>query len=245
MPKKKPNNEPKGDFSPEQRERLLLWCARHCCLCGEACDVLIDVHHIVPRADGGTNDDDNAIPLCFDCHGKVGHYNAMHPKGNRFRESELKKRREQVYDQHTRHLVPRLHLRVTGAPRQLPNVGFEAIHPGGAPAVQLAVDLQAWADGSRLPWIGDALYSGGPRWNLNPGDGVAGHFEVDGRALSARDIRIVVEVTIVDVYARPHKRLPVSWVYDPDRADWWFDPVGADVVDERIAERFKPGRTIK
>jgi hypothetical protein len=30
--------------------------------------VLVEVHHIVPQADGGSDDEDNAAPLCASCH---------------------------------------------------------------------------------------------------------------------------------------------------------------------------------
>jgi hypothetical protein len=37
----------------------------------------------------------NAIPLCFECHAEVHHYNPEHPKGRRFGSSELKGHRDQ------------------------------------------------------------------------------------------------------------------------------------------------------
>ncbi len=36
-----------------------------CCLCH---GLGVDVHHIVPQADGGTDDEGNAAPLCPSCH---------------------------------------------------------------------------------------------------------------------------------------------------------------------------------
>jgi len=68
--------------------------------------VNIEIHHIVPESEGGTDDIDNALPLCFDCHGEVHHYNSSVPIGNRYNDGELKARREQVYEEFTRHLVP-------------------------------------------------------------------------------------------------------------------------------------------
>ena len=64
----------KYDFNEEQKVKVLLWCARHCCLCGKHCGVAIEVAHI----EKGSNDIDNAIPLCFQCHAEVGHYNRSH-----------------------------------------------------------------------------------------------------------------------------------------------------------------------
>jgi hypothetical protein len=36
-----------------------------CCLCQA---VLVEVHHIVPEAEGGSDEEDNAAPLCASCH---------------------------------------------------------------------------------------------------------------------------------------------------------------------------------
>lgn len=41
---------------------------------------------------------DNCIPLCFNCHADVGHYNPNHPKGTKYSESELRMHRERWYD---------------------------------------------------------------------------------------------------------------------------------------------------
>lgn len=49
------------------------------------------------EASGGANDDENAIPLCFDCHQETGAYDVKHPLGNRFSVTELKARRDQLY----------------------------------------------------------------------------------------------------------------------------------------------------
>lgn len=32
----------------------------------------VQVHHIKPRRDGGTNDIDNLVTLCYDCHKEIG-----------------------------------------------------------------------------------------------------------------------------------------------------------------------------
>jgi len=55
----------------------------------------MEVDHIVPKAEGGTDEYDNAIAVCFDCHAEIHHYNPAHPKGRRFRPNELKAHRDQ------------------------------------------------------------------------------------------------------------------------------------------------------
>lgn len=56
-------------FKQEEIEQLLAETGRRCCLCGMLHK--IQVHHIVSRDDGGTDDIDNAIPLCPNCHDEV------------------------------------------------------------------------------------------------------------------------------------------------------------------------------
>jgi HNH endonuclease len=60
-------------FSPDLKTRMFLRCERHCCLCLKQCAVNIEAAHIVAESEGGSNDEENGIPLCFDCHAAVGH----------------------------------------------------------------------------------------------------------------------------------------------------------------------------
>lgn len=82
-------------FDEKGVERLLVECHRRCCVCHRFCGVKIEIDHIRPRGDDGTDEIDNAIALCFECHAEVHLYNPKHPKGRRFRESELKAHRDQ------------------------------------------------------------------------------------------------------------------------------------------------------
>lgn len=66
----------KFDFKEEDRIKVLLWCARHCFWCGKFAGVGIEVAHLERE----NSDIDNAIPLCFDCHAAIGHYNTKHPR---------------------------------------------------------------------------------------------------------------------------------------------------------------------
>ncbi len=80
----------KYDFSDEDKVKIILWCARHCCLCGEFSGIGIEVAHL----ERNSSDIDNAIPLCFDCHASVGYYNTKHPRGKKYSIKELKARRD-------------------------------------------------------------------------------------------------------------------------------------------------------
>ncbi len=84
-------------FSPDVKARIFVRSARICCLCYKQCGTNIEAAHIKAEADGGSNNDENAIPLCLDCHQEIGAYDPRHPKGNRFTSVELKARRDQLY----------------------------------------------------------------------------------------------------------------------------------------------------
>ena len=51
--------------------QLLADCKRHCCVCCRWCGTKIQLHHIVPRAQEGPDEIENAIPVCLDCHAEI------------------------------------------------------------------------------------------------------------------------------------------------------------------------------
>lgn len=81
-------------FTKETKIKALLDSARHCCVCHRYKGMKVEVHHIVPAAQGGTDDKKNAIALCFDCHTDAGHYNSLHPRGTKFSAEELRLARD-------------------------------------------------------------------------------------------------------------------------------------------------------
>ncbi len=81
-------------FPPKIKEEALVSSRRHCCVCRKFGGRDCEVHHIIPSADGGKDDIDNAVALCFRCHSEVGSYNPKHPKGNKYSPSEVKKHRD-------------------------------------------------------------------------------------------------------------------------------------------------------
>ena len=56
----------------QQRERFLI-AHRYCAHCLERQTITpaTDVHHIVPRRDGGSDDDSNLLALCHSCHSRL------------------------------------------------------------------------------------------------------------------------------------------------------------------------------
>lgn len=85
-------------FKKAIKDDALVAAARHCCVCHEYKGLSIEVHHIIPKEQGGKDDFDNAIPLCFECHADAGHYHAQHPKGSKLSPEELRKHRDMWYE---------------------------------------------------------------------------------------------------------------------------------------------------
>lgn len=75
-------------------EDLLIDCNRSCCICHKFCGPRIEVHHIIPENEGGSNKEDNGIPLCFDCHAEVRAYDDKHPKGKKYTSGELRRHKK-------------------------------------------------------------------------------------------------------------------------------------------------------
>jgi len=56
-------------FSEAVKLQVKKMAAFQCCRCRETG---IDIHHIIPQALGGSDDIDNAAPLCQNCHDRYG-----------------------------------------------------------------------------------------------------------------------------------------------------------------------------
>jgi hypothetical protein len=216
-------------FDANLRTKVLLWCDRHCCLCKKACGINIEVHHIVPEADGGSDEIENAIPLCFDCHGRVQHYNSDHPRGTKYKADELRARREQVYEEFTRYLVPPVHYELTqalpnGSARRFPDVGFVLRHLGDSlpVGVRVKVSPETATDTLDLP---RGYYTGEIVWHLNPRFTISGHFAIPAsypRIGGSFTLRL--EISIIDQYQREHRQLPIGFTYVPDGNYWFLEP---------------------
>jgi hypothetical protein len=81
-------------FPKDVVDMALVASGRCCCICHKFCGVRIETHHIRPKYKGGDDSFENCIPLCFDCHAEVEHYNDQHPRGRKFSENELLKHRD-------------------------------------------------------------------------------------------------------------------------------------------------------
>lgn len=64
--------------------------ANHTCCWCQVRQNKVDVHHIIPQAQGGSDDEDNAAPLCGSCHDLYGN--------NPDLRKEIRSRRDQWYE---------------------------------------------------------------------------------------------------------------------------------------------------
>lgn len=85
-------------FSKKIVNEVLVKSGRRCAICKKFRGTKIELHHIIPKYEGGKDTFDNCIALCFDCHADVGSYNSNHPKGKKYSEKELKMHREILYE---------------------------------------------------------------------------------------------------------------------------------------------------
>jgi hypothetical protein len=216
----------KYDFREKDKIRVLLWCARHCCLCGKACDVDIEVAHM--PGEEQKNAIENAIPLCFDCHAKIGHYNPRHPRGIWFTPEELRKRRDQIYETYTRQLVPPILPTIHSGPDfENARVGFSIKDNGSYPPVKAIVKLTVYLGWKSLGLVRDehGYYSGDTQWHLNPMNGISGNFAIPEKCVkSTQPLRIQVNVTVIDIYEHHHELLPWSHQYDRKNGKWFLEP---------------------
>jgi len=67
--------------------QLLADCKRHCCVCWRWCGSKMHLHHIIPRAQDGPDEIDNAIPVCLDCHAEIESRGNL---GRQFSQAELR-----------------------------------------------------------------------------------------------------------------------------------------------------------
>ena len=214
----------KHEFSESDKVRVLPWCGRHCCLCGKMAGIGIEAAHL----ETNRSNIDNAMPVCFDCHAAIGHYNRRHPRGRKFSIIELKARRDQIYEQQTRHLVPPVQYSLTEEGRALPDVGFQISNLGNTYPIRGRVEVNLF-QGSRAfgPPQTSGHYNGRYLWNLNPGFGVSGHFNVPAEMLQndSEPMRARIDVTLIDIYDREHKLLPVGYVRTlGSQGYWYFEP---------------------
>jgi hypothetical protein len=79
------------DIPQDLIDKMMVKCARRCCICRRFRPTKLQVHHIVERSQGGANDEDNLIVTCMSCHTDV---HSKVPFARRFSVEELKGHRD-------------------------------------------------------------------------------------------------------------------------------------------------------
>jgi hypothetical protein len=81
-------------FTELVAREALVQSGRCCCICHRFCGTKIELHHLIPIEQGGDDSIENCIPVCFDCHADIGHYNDKHPRGRKYGTAELRAHRD-------------------------------------------------------------------------------------------------------------------------------------------------------
>src|SRR5687768_6603886 len=80
-----------SEIAPELIDRMMVKCARRCCICRRFRPTKLQVHHIDEKGKGGSNEEDNLIVVCLSCHTDV---HTRVPFARRFSVEELKGHRD-------------------------------------------------------------------------------------------------------------------------------------------------------
>lgn len=91
------------DISPEVADKMMVKCGRRCCICRRFRPTKLQVHHIIERSKGGSNDENNLIVTCLSCHSDV---HTHVPFARRFTVEELKGHRDTVIKMVSEGLLP-------------------------------------------------------------------------------------------------------------------------------------------
>lgn len=218
-------------FEEKDRIKMLLWSDRRCCLCKKLCATDIEIAYIQENAG---NDIENGFPLCMKCATEIARYNKKSAKENKYKTEELKARREQVYEEFTRQLVPPIQFyldqrQIEGnSSLKLPLIGFRLQHLGDSLPVSVRVEAKVVYDGKDLGIVDDArgLFSGRTNWNINPRTMTNGVFRVplENVAEWDKELQVEVRVTIIDQLKREHKLLPQCFRYIKNGEFWSLEP---------------------
>jgi hypothetical protein len=225
------------DFKEKDKILRLLWCDRHCCLCEKTCGIDIEITHI---EDNNNHDIDNGIPVCYDCHAKIGMCNKLHPRGTKFKVQEIKTRREQIYEKYTRQYVAPIQYIISQEidpfnphtkhqRRQYPDVSFSVMNLSDYLGTRLRVTLLGMLNGRSASLnLTAGLYTGHKIWNLNPRRIANGHLKILSErllSLKPRDrFEIRVKIVQTDTVGRDHELLEDGYVYNHSQDYWYFEP---------------------
>lgn len=70
-----------NDLNKQNKERIISMHGDKCVICGSKHRSRLEIHHVIPKSEGGTNEIGNLIPLCHICHCAVHKINDLNPYG--------------------------------------------------------------------------------------------------------------------------------------------------------------------
>ena len=80
-----------GGIPQDVVDRMMVKCARRCCICRRFQPTKLQVHHIVESSQGGSDEEENLVVVCMTCHSNV---HSTVPFARRFTCQELKGHRD-------------------------------------------------------------------------------------------------------------------------------------------------------
>jgi hypothetical protein len=228
-------NKKRKEFKKTDKIKMLLWCDRHCCLCDKPCGIDIEIAHIKDKQD---NSFDNGIPVCYDCHSKIGMYNELHPLGSKITAEEIKQRREQIFDKYTRQYMVPMHYIISSDinplipstnTRAYPDITFNITNLSDYLPSKLRVSLNGMLNDKKISLgVKEGLYTGVKIWNLNPKKTVNSHFIISNKRLinlkGSDRLEIRVSITQTDILGREHSFLEDGYVFNKKGDYWYFEP---------------------
>ena len=69
------------DWNRYNKDRIVSMHGDTCVICGTKNRSILEIHHVIPKSEGGTNEIGNLIPLCHTCHCAVHKINDLNPYG--------------------------------------------------------------------------------------------------------------------------------------------------------------------
>jgi hypothetical protein len=214
------------NFNKKDKIKMLLWCERHCCLCGKQCGIDIEIAHILSNQD---NRFDNGIPVCYDCHSKMGMYNELHPKGNKISPEEIKQQRELIYEKFTSQYIVPLHYVISNTNKNFPDINFTISNLSNFRPIRVKIKLIGKLNNRNLNlYLTKGLYTGEREWNLNPQRQISGHFMIQNSRVNNLKDNDIFEIRIIhsqiDVLGREHTFLEDGYIYNHKKNYWYFNP---------------------
>lgn len=83
-----------ADIPQQLVDSIMVKGGRRCCVCRRFRPTKLQVHHILEQSKGGTDEEDNLMPICLMCHSDV---HSHVPFSRRFTVEELKGHRDSLF----------------------------------------------------------------------------------------------------------------------------------------------------